>query len=247
MLGQVRMTMGTVLTIAAYGVYAAFWLRFFAHLLLWWRAVRRLPPGPAAASGARLASFPLLLRDLALFWRLLKVNPALWIGEWTFHVSFVLVVLRHLRYFLNPVPSWVWDLQLPGLIAGYLLPVALLAILLIRLFSKREKYTPPANLVLLVLLLVISAIGVAMHGFLTPDLVDVKLFAYGIMTLRPAALPEGALFLAHFVLALAIVLLAPTHIVAAPLVMYEARRRDLGLRRVMHDEEDVVGPRSGRR
>ena len=229
--------MGTVLTIAACGVYAAFWIRFFAHLLLWRRAARRLPPSVAAASGSRGAAFLLLLRDIALFWRLLKVNPGLWIGEWVFHLSFVLVVLRHLRYFLNPVPGWVWDLQLPGLIAGYLLPVALLSILLVRLFAKQEKYTSPANMLLLVLLLLISVIGVTMHGFLTPNLVEVKLFAYGITTLRPAAFPEGALFFTHFVLALLFVLLVPTHIVAAPLVMYEAGRRDLGLRRMMHDGE----------
>ena len=71
-----------------------------------------------------------------------------------------LVALRHLRYFLDPVPAWVWGLQLPGLIAGYVLPVSLVYILAVRIFSEREKYSSPANVLLLALLLAISGIGV---------------------------------------------------------------------------------------
>jgi hypothetical protein len=68
--------------------------------------------------------------------------------------------------------------------------------------------------------------------------VDVKLFAFGIMTLRPAAFPESPLFLLHFILVLVFILFVPTHIVAAPLVMWEASKRDLGLKMVMHDAEN---------
>ncbi len=231
------MTMGVVLTVAAYGAYAAFVVRFFAHLLVWLRAVARHPSEPALTHPSRSATWLLLLRDVVLFWRLLKVNPALWLGEWAFHLSFVFVVLRHLRYFLNPVPQWVWDLQLPGLLAGYVLPVALLYVLVIRSVTKGEKYSSTANLFLLVLLLAISTLGVTMRWIGTPNLVDVKLFAFGIMTLRPAAFPDSVLFLLHFVLVLVFVLLVPTHIIAAPFVMYEARKRDLGLSKVMHDDD----------
>src|SRR5512143_4011249 len=114
------MTTGILFTAAAYGVYAAFWLRFLAHLLLWGRAARHASAGPLAMTAPpRCAAWPLYLRDVILFWRLLKANPRLWLGEWVFHVSLLLVLLRYLRYFLDPVPQWVWDLQLPGLLAGY--------------------------------------------------------------------------------------------------------------------------------
>ena len=86
--------------------------------------------------------------------RVFMVNPALWFGEWIFHASFLLVLLRHLRYFLNPVPAWVWSMQTPGLIAGYILPLSLAYILIIRLLTTREKYASPANMVLLGLVLV---------------------------------------------------------------------------------------------
>ena len=36
--------MGKVLILAAYAVYAAFWIRFLLHALVWWRAAGRLTP-----------------------------------------------------------------------------------------------------------------------------------------------------------------------------------------------------------
>ena len=228
--------MGTIIIIAVYGVYAAFWIRFFLHTLAWWRGraedmVAVLPKRPPL-----LKTWALTLRDVVLFWRLLKVNPALWFGEYLFHLTFLLVALRHLRYFLDPVPLWVWDLQLSGLIAGYVLPFSLVYIIAVRLFSEREKYSSTANVLLLALILAISSIGVLMHAFFKPNLVDVKYFALGLLSLAPAPLPTGVLFPLHLVLVLVLVALVPSHIVTAPLVMLEARRRELGLPQVMHEK-----------
>jgi nitrate reductase gamma subunit len=227
--------MGTIVIIAAYSVYAAFWIRFLMHALAWWKAEtgRFSPVGPPPSA---IKTWALTLRDVVLLWRLLKVNPALWFGEWVFHVSFLAVLLRHLRYFLDPVPEWVWGLQIPGLIAGYVLPLSLLYILAFRMFSEREKYSSPANLFLLGLVLVISSLGVMMHAFFKPDLAGVKLFVLGILAVSPAPLPVSGLFLAHFVLVLVLVVFLPTHILTAPLVMLEARKRDLALPMVMHEE-----------
>ena len=228
--------MGTIIIIAVYVVYAAFWIRFFLHTLAWWRGraedmVAVLPKRPPL-----LKTWALTLRDVVLFWRLLKVNPALWFGEYLFHSTFLLVVLRHLRYFLDPVPLWVWDLQLSGLIAGYVLPFSLMYILAVRFFSEREKYSSPANVLLLALIIAISSIGVLMHAFFKPNLVDVKYFALGLLSLAPAPLPTGVLFPLHLALVLVLVALVPSHIVTAPLVMLEARRRELGLPQVMHEK-----------
>ena len=232
-----RTAMGTMIIIAAYGVYAAFWIRLFLHTLMWWRSrtedsVAFLPKRPST-----IATWALTVRDVVLFWRLLKVNPTLWFGEYVFHVTFLLVAIRHLRYFLEPVPSWIWDLQVPGLIAGYVLPVSLVYILIVRAFSEREKYSSPANMLLLALLLAISKIGLVMNIFSKPDLIGVKLFTLGILSFTPEQLPGGALFAMHIFLVLIVVALVPTHIVTAPLVMLEARRRDLGLPQVMHGPE----------
>ena len=228
--------MGTIIIIAVYGVYAAFWIRFFLHALAWWRGRAEDPVAVLPHKPSTLKTAAFTLRDVLLFWRLLNVNPALWLGEYVFHATFVLVTLRHLRYFLDPVPMWVWDLQLPGLIAGYVLPFSLVYILVVRVLSEREKYSSPANILLLALILAISGIGVLMHAIFTPDLVDVKYFALGLLSLAPAPLPAGVLFPLHLVLALALVAFVPTHIVTAPLVMLEARRRELGLPQVLHEK-----------
>jgi hypothetical protein len=68
-----------------------------------------------------------------------------------------------------------------------------------------------------------------------PDLVYAKLFVLGILSFSPHPAPESLLFVLHFVLVLVLVLLLPTHIFTAPLVMYEARRRGVDLKQVVHD------------
>jgi [DsrC]-trisulfide reductase subunit M len=209
-------------------------LRFFTHFLVWWRAAQRLrePAGPRST----LKAYVLTAVDIFLLGKVLNENPALWVGEWTFHASFLFVILRHFRYFLDPVPLWVWRLQTPGLIAGYILPFALAYILFVRLFTRHEKYAAAANRLLLALVLLISSIGVIMQAWYKPDLVDVKFFALGILSFHPAGLPGSLLFIVHFALALILVPLLPTHIFTAPLAMMEARKREQALHLVMHEE-----------
>ncbi len=226
--------MARLIIIAAYGVYAAFWTRCFMHALLWWKTVRRAGE-QSGLPRAGVKAWLLTVLDALFFGRLLLVNPALWLGEWVFHVSLLLVILRHLRFFLDPVPSWVWSVQLPGLIAGYILPLSLVYILVIRLLTTREKYASRSNLFLLGLVLAISGVGLTMRLWFTPNLVDVKLFALGIACFKPAPFPEGLLFMMHFLLVLVLVAFVPTHVITAPLVMLEARKREQALRGVLHD------------
>jgi nitrate reductase gamma subunit len=225
-----------MLLLAAYGVYAAFWIRLFMHILVWWRAARRRPPVTPRGVSVPVKAWSLAAVDVLFFGRLLRVNPALWIGEWVFHASFLLVLLRHLRFFLNPVPALVWYVQTPGLIAGYLLPLSLLYILIVRLFTKHEKYASPANVFLLGLVLAISSLGVLMHALFTPDLVDVKLFVLGMVRFAPTAVPVSALFVLHFCLFLALVLFLPSHIFTAPIIMLEARKQEQALHLVIHEK-----------
>ena len=229
-------TYGVILIAAAYAVYAAFWVRFYAHFLVWWRTARRFERPRASTGRPSAKAYALTVLDIVFFNRLLKMNPALWIGEWIFHFSFLLVMLRHLRFFLNPVPAWVWWVQTPGLIAGYILPFSLAYILAVRLLTKLEKYASSANVLLLGLVLIISSIGVLMHGWYKTDLVGVKVFVVGILSMKQAALPESLLFATHFGLVLVLVAFLPTHIFTAPLIMMEERKREQALRMVMHDE-----------
>lgn len=228
--------LGKILIAVAYAVYVAFWLRVFMHFLVWCGAGRRFEGHRASNRRTSAKAYAFTALDIVFFGRLFKGGAALWFGEWIFHFSFLLVMLRHLRFFLNPVPDWVWCAQTPGLIAGYLLPLSLAYILVVRLLTKFEKYASPSNLLLLGLVLAISATGVLMHGWFKPDVVGAKLFVFGILNMEQAALPEGLLFAAHFVLVLVLVPFLPTHIFTAPLVMLEARKREQARGMVMHDD-----------
>jgi len=226
--------MEKLLIVVVYAVYAAFWLRFLGHALAWWKAAQRLVE--PVAPRARVKACALAATDIVFFNRLFRVNPGLWFGEWVFHATLTLVLLRHLRYMLNPVPACIWWVQLPGLIAGYVLPFSLLYILFIRLFTNQEKYASPRNVFFLGLVLVISCIGLLMQTLFKPDIVGVKLFILGLLGFSSATVPHSILFVLHFSLVLVLIPLLPTHIVTAPLVMMEARKREQALPLVIHGE-----------
>jgi len=227
--------MGWLIVAATYAAIAAFYLRLVLHVLTWWEAVRRSPPGRPRSVVFRVRSVVGVIADIFLLRRLLVVNPALWIGEWVFHTTLLLVLLRHLRYFMHPVPAWVVWTQTPGWIAGFFLPAALLYILVIRLFTGQEKFSATANLWILLDVLAIGITGLLMSTRYRADLTAVKLFALGIVTFTPAPPPLSALFLSHLGLVLALLLYLPSHVFTAPLVMVDARSREHELRRVMHD------------
>ncbi|MHB8836766.1 MAG: hypothetical protein ACYC9Y_13840 [Candidatus Methylomirabilia bacterium] len=227
--------MGWLIVAATYAVIAAFYLRLGLHALSWREAARRSAPSRPRDSDGAARAFVGAAVDIVFLRRLFLVNPALWIGEWVFHGSLLLVVLRHLRYFTNPVPAWVVWAQTPGWIAGFLLPGSVLYILAIRLLTGQEKFSSRANLLTLLNLLAIAATGLLMSTRYRADLAAVKLFALGIVTFTPSEPHLGALFLSHLGFVLVLLLYVPSHIFTAPLVMMDARGRELELRRVMHD------------
>ena len=65
----------------------------------------RIPttPAPTTRTGAGLR----VAREVVLFQSLFKSNKWIWLFGWVFHVTLALVLLRHLRYFLQPVPAVV--------------------------------------------------------------------------------------------------------------------------------------------
>jgi hypothetical protein len=77
---------------------------------------------------------------------------------------------------------------------------------------------------------------VLMHAQNKPDLVDVKLFIFGIISLAPAAVPRSVLFMIHFILVLVLISFLPTHIFTAPIIMLEARKREQALQLVLHEK-----------
>jgi nitrate reductase gamma subunit len=227
--------MGILLALSTYAVLGIFLVLLCGRLLTSWKAariVRGYAPSPPFTPCLVLK----VVGDILFLSRLLRTNDLLWIGEWLFHCTFPLVVLRHLVFFLNPVPEWVGFLQPFGIFAGYVLPLSLIYIFTVKL-SREKGYFPSYNFFLLILLLLLSMTGILLRTVFKPDLVAVKGFVLGILGLSLQSVPLDFLFVIHFSLVLVFILYLPTHIFAAPLVMLDARQREEELRRVMHGEK----------
>jgi nitrate reductase gamma subunit len=125
----------------------------------------------------------------------------LWLGALAFHWSFLFIFLRHLRFFLEPVPGFVQGLErldelfqvaVPTLFLTDVVIVAALVYLLgRRFFNPLVRYISlAADYLALYLLLGVTLSGILMRYFTKVDLLAAKQLALGLVTLRPAV-PEG--------------------------------------------------------
>ena len=136
----------------------------------------------------------------------------LWIGALAFHYSFLVVILRHFRFFTSPVPSCIRFLEymdgiiqlgLPGLfISGALLLAATFFLLARRIFDAKVTYiSQAADYFPLFLIIGIAASGISMRYFTKVDIIGIKELTMGLVTFSPV-IPEGVggLFYAHIFL-----------------------------------------------
>jgi nitrate reductase gamma subunit len=227
--------LGAGVVFATYLAVTALYMRLGVHALRWTEAALRAAPNPGRGAKSTLRALAGATLDVLLLRRLFAVNPALWLGEWLFHASLLLVLIRHLRYFTEPVPTWIVQAQLPGWIAGFLLPIALLHVLAVRLLSRREPFSSRANLLVLLDLLGLAGTGLLLATRHRVDLVQVKLYAIGTVTFHPVPPPGDWLLAAHLALVMALALYVPSHVFTAPLTLLNARRRDRDLKTMLHD------------
>lgn len=140
---------------------------------------------------------------------LFKPSVLLWLGAMAFHWSLLMILLRHLRFFLEPLPSAIVILQRLDSIFQGLIPVVyvtdiIILIALGYLFVRRITY-PQVRYISLssdyfVLLLIggIVLSGVLMRLIYKVDLFQVKQWAMAMLSLRPVP-PKGVnlLFYIH--------------------------------------------------
>ena len=80
------------------------------------------------------------------------------------------------------MPARVVWAQTPGWIAGFLLPAAIVYILVVRLLTGQEKFSSRANLLMLLDILAIGVTGLLMSTRSGSTWSAVKLYALGIVT-----------------------------------------------------------------
>lgn len=165
----------------------------------------RIPTMPAPIDRSGVAWR--MTREVALFESLFASNKWTWLFGWTFHAAFVLVLLRHLRYFTQPVWPLVAWLSPIGVYAGFAMVAALVALGARRVVIERVRYvSTPSDHLMLVLLLLIAGTGLAMKYVVHTDIVALKAFVLGVMYFDWQPLPADPLLLVH--LALVALLLA---------------------------------------
>ncbi len=130
-----------------------------------------------------------------------KWEKWLWLAAIAFHYSFLTVIIRHLRFFLEPVPvclQWLenidgfFQIGLPGLfMSGAVLLGAVTFLFLRRLYIPQMNYISlAADYFPLFIIFSIAFTGILIRYFTKVNVVDVKALAMGLASFHPT-IPEG--------------------------------------------------------
>jgi nitrate reductase gamma subunit len=179
-------------------------------------------PAPTTSTGVVLR----MTREVLFFESLFKANLWTWGLGWLFHASLALVLLRHLRYFTEPVWAWVAFIQPFGMYAGLTMLLGAAGLWARRLFVERIRYiSTPSDHLMLVLFIVIALSGLTMKFVSHTDVVGVKGFMLGLMNFEIQKLPEHAGLYVHLFLVAVLMLIFPvSKLLHAPGVFFSPSR-----------------------
>jgi nitrate reductase gamma subunit len=163
-------------------------------------------PAPVTQSGVVLRMF----REVVFFESLFKSTKWTWIFSWMFHMGLFLVLLRHLRYFINPVWLPIELIQPFGKYAAFAMVFGLLGLLARRFFVDRVRYiSSPSDYLWLLILIFIGMSGAMMTFVVHTDVVSVKHFFTGLWTFSGGQLPMDPILLVHLSLVAVLMILLP--------------------------------------
>ena len=179
-------------------------------------------PAPTTTGGVVLR----MLREVTLFESLFKANLWIWLFGWMFHVSLALVLLRHLRYFTQPVWFWVDWVQPFGMYGGLAMVAGLAALWARRILVERIRYISTlSDHLMLALLLGIGLSGLSMTFLDHTDIVRLKAFTLGLILFDWQPLPALLLLYLHlFLVALLLALFPYSKLLHAPGVFFSPSR-----------------------
>lgn len=182
-------------------------------------------PAPTTRSGViyRMA------KEVVVFESLFKANKWIWVFGWLFHFGLLLVLLRHLRYFTEPVWFWVDIVQPFGKYASFILMIGMAGLLARRFLVDRVRYiSTPSDYLMLVLLLAIGASGMLMTFVVHTDIVAVKAFFMGLMYLDVQPLPSDPILLIHLAMVAFLMLIFPiSKLLHAPGLFFSPTRNQV--------------------
>ncbi len=163
-------------------------------------------PAPTTNGGVALR----LAREVVFFESLFRSSKWTWIFGWTFHAALLLVLLRHVRYFQQPVWDVIAFVQPFGAYAGIAMVLALAGLWGRRWLVDRVRYiSTPSDHLHLALLLAIGLTGLGMRFVRHTDIVAVKAFTVGLTRLQLQPLPADPVLLVHLGLVALLMVIFP--------------------------------------
>jgi len=182
-------------------------------------------PAPTTRSGViyRMA------KEVVVFESLFKANKWIWVFGWLFHFGLLLVLLRHLRYFIQPVWLWVDIIQPFGKYASFMMVIGMAGLLARRFLVDRVRYiSTPSDYLMLVLLLAIGLTGMLMTFVVHTDIVALKMFFLGLMYFDVQPLPQDLLLLSHLAMVAFLMLIFPiSKLLHAPGLFFSPTRNQV--------------------
>ena len=182
-------------------------------------------PAPVSKGGVALR----LLREMVFFESLFKATRWTWLFAWMFHAGLVVVVLAHLRYFTQPVWSWVTWISPYSTHAAVMMMVGLAGLLLRRLIVARVRYiSTPSDYLMLLLLLLLAASGLLMRYIFYTDILAVREFVISLFQLRFSSLPGDFMLILHVSLVSLLLLVFPfSKLLHAPGLFFSPSRNQV--------------------
>lgn len=182
-------------------------------------------PAPLTQQGVVLR----VLSEVVLFRSLFRSNKWIWLFSMMFHAALWLVLLRHFRYFIEPVWTLVVLIQPIGKYASFAMMLGLLGLLARRIFVERIRYiSNPSDYLMLVLLLVIGGSGMMMTFVAHTDIVQFKAFVLGVMSFDWKEIPTDSILLVHLGAVLLLMIIFPfSKLLHAPGVFFSPSRNQV--------------------
>lgn len=195
----------------------------------YWRtpAPLLIPTTPAPTTGTGVAMR--LTREVVFFESLFKSSKWTWLFGWMFHAALLLVLLRHVRYFQQPVWAPIVFVQFAGTYAGFAMVAGLAGLWARRFLVDRVRYiSTPSDHLHLALLLAIGASGLTLRFVAHTDIVAVKAFMLGLMRFDIQPLPADPLLLIHLTLVAGLMIVFPiSKLLHAPGLFFSPTRHQI--------------------
>ncbi len=187
----------------------------------------KIPTTPAPTTKAGVAFR--MIKEVTIFESLFKSNKWIWLFGWMFHFGLLLVLLRHLRYFTDPVWWWVELLQPFGKYAAFAMLAGLAGLLLRRIVVDRVRYiSAPSDYLMLLLIIGIGATGALMTFVTRTDIVTLKSYLLGLMVFDVRTMPTDPILVIHLLLVILLMVIFPiSKLLHAPGVFFSPTRNQV--------------------